>query len=184
MLSLGEITPDLGPRPSRTRAVLVSFALHLLVDLVIVPERLPAALKAILFARPSHAAALSGAAAAPAPPPTPVRTQPAPDALRQPSIPLKFAYVKVPNDDAPARNPTAPLFSDRDRRARQEVPTPSDAKRFSIDPHSEGDSIDRVRPDPSRPEGPESPERRVRRAAAGGTVRAGDCSVGRADGTP
>src|SRR5262245_60551796 len=83
--------------------------------------------------------------------------QPKPPKPPESRIPLKFAYVKVPNDTATAPNKTAPLLSDRDRHARQEVPTPSDARLFTRDPHSEGQSIDRVRPDPTLKEGPDAP---------------------------
>jgi TonB family protein len=72
-------------------------------------------------------------------------------------MPVKFAYVKVPNDTPTTPNPHAALLSDRDRRARQEVPTPPDATQFTRDPHSVGDSIDRVRPDPTLAEGPDAP---------------------------
>src|SRR5262249_11469649 len=85
--------------------------------------------------------------------------------LKQPDtkkIPLKFAYVSVPHDQTVASNPNAPLASDKSRKARQEKPTPLDAKRFSIDPHSEGTSIDRVKPDPSRPQGREDVEAQSR----------------------
>jgi hypothetical protein len=71
-------------------------------------------------------------------------------------MPLKFAYVKVPDDTASKKNPNAPLLSDKDRRARQETQTPSDARQFTVDPHSKGDTIDRVRPDPTIPEGPDA----------------------------
>src|SRR5206468_131485 len=54
---------------------------------------------------------------------------------------------------------------------------PREARRFSIDPHSEGTSIDRVKPDPNRPEGREDMERASHAAkghpdGAGGGVRA------------
>jgi len=94
-------------------------------------------------------------------------------------IPLKFAYVNVPNDLATAKNPNARLLSDKNRRARQEVQTPNDARRFSSDPHSEGTSIERVKPDPSRPEGREDVEPRQR--APRGAPSAG--ATGTAAGT-
>jgi TonB family protein len=75
---------------------------------------------------------------------------------RESRVPLKFAYVRVPDDLTSEKNPQAPLLSDKDRHARQEVPTPPDASRFTRDPHAEGNSRDRIRIDPSRPEGPDS----------------------------
>lgn len=165
-LSLQEPAAQPAPRLTRVEAVLVSLALHLLTLLLvlILPKSLPESVLAFFRSRPPSAAA--GAAAEPA------SAQTLPERADQPKIPLKFAYVKVPNDTATARNPTAPLLSDKNRRARQEVPTPRDVREFSIDPHSRGDSIDRVRPDPSVPEGPESVEPAPRPADTAGTAQA------------
>jgi len=154
-LSLEEPTPPPARRLTRTEALVLSFILHLLIVLLLaidLTSHLPPVLVAWLAPRP----------------PAPSESLP-PDAeareaaqrarpLEQPKIPLKFAYVKVPNDTSVDKNPAARLLSDKNRKARQEAPTPPDAKRFSFDPHSVGDSIDRVRPDPNRPEGPESPD--------------------------
>jgi TonB family protein len=165
-LSLNEPAPAPARRLSRAEGVLVSFGLHLLVFLLILflPKSLPESVLALFRGRPSNP---SEALAATADEPNPRRP------LDRPKIPLKFAYVKVPNDTASPRNETAPLLSDKNRRARQEVPTPPDLKRFSIDPHSRGDSIDRVRPDPSVPEGPETPEPARKPVEAAGTGRGG-----------
>ena len=56
---------------------------------------------------------------------------------------LQFTFVDLPDDRPVKENPRARLLSDRSRVARQSVPTPPDATRFSADPHSEGNSPDR-----------------------------------------
>src|SRR6266436_4200503 len=162
VLSLLQPEPPPPRRLTRTEALLLSFALHLLVLLLalFLPQHLPAPLLAFLAARPPRSEiepdasavnqARAGTASAPAEPKRP---------LAQPQIPLTFAYVRLPHDTASAKkNPKAPLLSDKNRQARQPVPTPPKVTQFSIDPHAEGNSIERVEPDPSRPEGPESPK--------------------------
>ena len=155
-LSLQEPASPPVVRPTRAEAVMISLAAHLLLFLLFVaaPDRLPEAIRRLLQ---GHAVpARPPATLADADPMKPAETSKAAPAPKENRIPLKFAYVRVPNDVPSPKNPDAPLFSDKDRRARQEVPTPPDALRFTIDPHAEGNSRDRVRPDPSRPEGPET----------------------------
>ena len=153
-LSLQEPGPPPALRPTRAEAVMISVAAHLLLLLlfIVVPDRLPVALRRLLEGSTARATPLAKAA-------TPANGAAAPEAaprrIPENKIPLKFAYVRVPDDVPSPKNPDARLFSDKDRRARQEVPTPPDARRFSLDPHAEGNSRERVRPDPSRPEGPE-----------------------------
>ena len=53
---------------------------------------------------------------------------------------LQFTFVDVPDDEPVTANPQARLLSDKDRVARQSVPTPPDATQFSTDPHSVGNS--------------------------------------------
>ncbi len=156
---LQEAPPPQGPRLGPTEWQLVSAALHLLTFFLIfyAPAHLPPRLRALF--EPAPPPAVPVAAVSERPLVQPARPQ---SKLRQPpapKIPLGFAYVKVPNDTAsPQRNPNASLMSDKNRQARQEVPTPPDARKFSIDPHSEGNTETRVRPDPRLAEGPESPE--------------------------
>ena len=162
-LSLQEPAPLPGRRLTRTEALLLSLGVHALLLLLLgadIVSHLPPALAAWLAPRPSSEAALRELAAQAA------RAQ-APTPLEQPKIPLKFAYVKIPNDVASDKNPAARLLSDKNRRARQEVPTPPDAKKFSLDPHSVGDVITREKPDPSRPEGRDTPEPPPPRPAGG-----------------
>jgi TonB family protein len=170
-LSLDEPVPEPSARLSRSDAVLISLGLHLAVLLLalFLPRHLPESILAFFRARP---APVTVAQMRPVPPRA---TREAP--LRQPRMPLQFTYVKVPNDTASAPNPDARLFSDKNRRARQEMPTPPEARRFSRDPHSVGDSIDRVKPDANRPAGPESPETPPPRAGGG----RGGPSAGTAD---
>lgn len=156
---LQEAPEPRGPRLGPTEWQLVSAALHLLVFFLIfyVPAHLPPRLRALLEPAPPPAVPVAVAGEHPLVQPPRPQTK-----LRQPpapKIPLGFAYVKVPNDTAsPQRNPDAPLMSDKNRQARQEVPTPPEVRKFSIDPHSAGNTETRVRPDPRLAEGPESPE--------------------------
>jgi TonB family protein len=158
-LSLNDPVEKPAFKIGRSEAVLVSVGLHLLILLLFLfgpgaaSRLLPASILAFLTRRPATAQAAPDAFAAGAP---------APKSLDTSKIPLKFAYVSVPNDVESKRNPKAPLVSDKNRRARQEMPTPPDAKRFTIDPHSEGTSIDRVKPDPNRPVGREDVEAQSR----------------------
>ena len=125
------------------------------------PHHLPESILAFFRARPAPVPVAVAEIR-----PAPSRVTPEPP-IRQPRIPVRFAYVKVPHDTESAPNPGALLFSDKNRRARQEVPTPPDAKLFSRDPHSVGDSIERVKPDPNKPVGPESVESERQRAGGG-----------------
>ena len=147
-LSLREQPEAPAPRLTRAEALFVSLGVHLLILLLslYLPGWLPDSVLAFLSARPARSAAAEALDAANR------------EAAKPPPIPLKFAYVKIPDDTGIEANPRARLASDLTRLARQEVPTPPDAQRLSNDPHSEGDTIDRVVPDPARPEGPESPE--------------------------
>ncbi len=155
-LSLEEPAPLPSRRLTTAEAIILSVALHVLLFLLVLyfPAHLPGPLEALFGVRavPADVAALQSEAEA--------SKDAASAAARkeESKIPLKFVYVKVPNDGAVKENKEARLLSDKTRKARQEIPTPQYAKQFSLDPHSVGDTIDRVRPDPSRPEGPESPE--------------------------
>jgi TonB family protein len=179
LLSLNGPRSERVPRMTRTDALVISVALHLLLLLfvTVVPEHLPESLRALIA--PGPATQTPGQAASSSAEPRRPESQP----LNQPKIPLKFAYVKIPNDTAAPKNPSSPLLSDKNRRARQEMPTPKDTRLFSIDPHSQGDSLDRVKPDPSRPEGPESPDLPEPRPAGGnGGAAAGSASARSAKG--
>ncbi len=181
VLSLQEPSPEPSPKVTRTDAVVLSFGLHLVALLLylFLPRYLPPSILALFRSRPAPIAALR---------PEPALTQPAPRSkqtpLRAPRIPLKFAYVKIPNDVSSPKNPASPLLSDKNRRARQEVPTPANAKLFSIDPHSEGQSLDRVKPDPSRPEGRDSPDLPKPRPSGGAEGIAGGTAESRSAGNP
>jgi TonB family protein len=152
-LSLQEPAAQPAARLNRAEAVLVSMALHLLAGLLLVflPGWLPGPLLSFFRSRPLRAEIAAW-------PATPAPGAAASAPKKDSRIPLKFAYVKVPEDRSVPPDRSAPLLSDKSRRARQEVPTPPEARLFSRDPHSEGNTIDRVRPDPSRPEGIDSPE--------------------------
>ena len=144
-------------RPSVTRieAHVFSVGLHLLLLLLVLylPGALPPAVAAFFRAAPRPLTPPQESATPATPVPRPAQPL---------QIPLTYASVdlsvRVPNDHAVKENPNAPILSNRNRQARQEMPTPSDAQRLSIDPHSEGDTIHRVKPDPDRPEGPEVAE--------------------------
>ena len=176
-LSLNEPVERPTLKVGRSEAVLLSIGLHLLVLLLVLFGPLAAARilpqSVITFLSPRVPAArtepLTTLTSAPAPTPKQPDTR---------KIPLKFAYVSVPHDEASRKNPNAPLLSDKDRRARQEMPTPPDARRFSIDPHSEGTSIDRVKPDPSRPQGREDVEAQSRARHGSSSTGAGATGTG------
>ena len=155
----GDQEPAPGAQLTRTESLLVSVGAHLLLLLllIVLPKFLPESLQAFLYGVPAPPPAASEPTAIAL---DPRATQDDPD-LPEASverIPLQFAYVKLPADESVAENKDAPLLSDRNRQARQEVPTPEDATSFTIDPHSEGDTVTREIPDPSRPEGIESVE--------------------------
>jgi TonB family protein len=141
-------------RLSRTEAVVASVAIHALVLFLLfwLPDNLPEPIRRFLEPRPMTTVAQVVPALAEA-----QLTQPHSVPPKPPRIPLKFAYVKVPNDTATGPNPNARLLSDKNRHARQEVPTPPDARKFTSDPHSKGDTIDRVKPDPRLAKGPDMP---------------------------
>ena len=81
---------------------------------------------------------------------------------------LQFTFVDLPDDQGVSENPRAQLLSDKTRVARQSVPTPPDATRFSSDPHAEGNSpIRQVMRPPGAPTTPTPP-------SAGGNTRGQD----------
>lgn len=173
LLSLEGGAPPSVTRPTFAEAVMASVIVHLLLVLLFVysPDRLPERIRRLLGLTPVAATAestLSPEARAAAEAEKAEKERRA----KESRIPLKFAYVRVPDDLNSEKNPQAPLLSDKDRHARQEVPTPSDASRFTRDPHAEGNSRDRIRIDPNRPEGPDSvdpvpPPAGARRAGGG-----------------
>src|SRR5262245_19806581 len=136
-LSLDREPEAKGPRFGRTEAILASIGIHVLILLMLLwlPDRLPESIRRFLEPKPVDVAArvIPGAEDR-------MLTQPEPPRKKPDRMPLKFAYVKVPNDTPSPKNPDAHLLSDKDRRARQEMPTPTDAKLLSRDPHSVGDS--------------------------------------------
>ena len=162
ILSLNEPSPAPARRVSRAEAIGASMLVHVLLLLLFMrgvdglPEPLARWLRAHA-ARPPAAAA-----AAPATPEEAARQAQEKAKEKEkpiPPIPLKFSYVKVPEDAEPRRNPDASRLSDRDRIARQEVPTPPDASQFTRDPHAQGDTRDKVRPDPRIKAGRDTPDR-------------------------
>ncbi len=164
-LDPGDPEPAPGAQVTRTEAIVISLGVHLalLLMLLFLPAVLPDSLRDFFLGVPAPPPA-----AATSVPPLEV---PEPPPASTAEIPLRFAYVKLPDDQPSAENPDARLLSDRNRRARQEVPTPPDITRFTLDPHSEGDSINREIPDPTLPEGSDDPDRTEkppRVAAAGG----------------
>lgn len=153
-LSLNETPAPRTARLTRAEAIGLSVVAHLLLLLLFLEgdRMLPESLRRWLAAQPARVAAARPVETVP--PLQPVTTKPKPPETRK--MPVTFAYVKVPDDTGAKKNPMAPLLSDKDRQARQETPTPPDARLLSTDPHSKGDTIDRVRPDPNVPEGPDS----------------------------
>src|SRR5712671_587341 len=143
-LSLEREPEPRAPLFGKTEAIAASIAIHVFIILMMfwLPSHLPERLRLLLEPKPVVVAERN--------PEETLKeslTQPhGPEKKKAPRIPLKFAYVKVPNDTPAPKNPDAHLLSDKDRRARQEMPTPPDARQFSRDPHSQGDSIDRVKP--------------------------------------
>lgn len=153
-LSLNEVPAPRAPRITRSEAIGLSILLHVLILLLLIEgdRVLPDSLRQWLAAHPMVTAAVRPAPD-PAHPETADPKAPVPPASRR--MPVKFAYVKIPDDTSTQKNPLALLLSDKDRHARQEQPTPPDARQLSTDPHSKGDTIDRVRPDPNVPQGPD-----------------------------
>ncbi len=151
---------------NRAEAVLLSVSIHLLILLIflfapgVVSRILPQSILALLRARPR----VDDFRDAPSP------AVPSVKGIKpeSPKIPLHFAYVRTPDDNAVEKNPRARLLSDKTRQARQEVPTPPRVKEISVDPHSTGDTIDRVRPDPRIAAGRDSLEPARPRAAERG----------------
>ena len=157
----GDPEPAPGAQLTRTESMLVSIGVHLLLLLLLVllPRYLPDSLQAFLFGVPAPLPVAVDPAAI-APDSLAAHDDPKPPEASVDRIPLEFAYVKLPVDEPVAENKDAPLLSDKNRRARQEVPTPENATSFTIDPHSEGDAITREIPDPSLAEGIDSVEER------------------------
>lgn len=157
-LSLNESPAPRAPRVTRSEAIGLSLLLHALILLLFVQgdRVIPETLRRWLALQDSRPAT---------PPSTMV---PSPDAATEPALvqprpqprkmPVMFTYVRIPDDSGKERNPQGQLMSDRDRLARQELRTPADARRLSLDPHSIGDSVNRERPNPNITEGPDTDE--------------------------
>jgi len=152
ILSLNEPPQVPARRLSRAEAIGASMVLHVLVLLLFLRglEGLPEPIARWLSAHAAHPPASEAAQNV-----TPLPTPATPDEKKQEEerkkaepIPLKFAYVKIPEEAQPQKSEDATHFSDRDRTARQPEPTPPDATRFTRDPHAEGDTRERVVPDP------------------------------------
>ena len=115
-LSLEEPVEQPVVRVSRAGGVLLSLGTHLLVLLFFLfapgmaSRILPESVLAFPRARPPIVTAQE------IPPTTapPLKTQ-SPESRK---IPLQFAYVRTPDDNAVEKNPQARLLSDRSRRAR------------------------------------------------------------------
>jgi outer membrane biosynthesis protein TonB len=198
-LSLEREPEPRAPLFGKTEAIVASIAIHIFIFLMLfwLPSHLPERLRVLLESKPVVVAETNPDAAA-----KEILTQPhGPEKKPPPRIPLKFTYVKIPNDTPAPKNPDARLLSDKDRRARQEMPTPPDARQFSRDPHSQGDSIDRVKPDPrlakgpdmpkpappAAPKGPDTPstgQSEGRDAGAGEKAESEDAHIARAQGPP
>jgi TonB family protein len=171
-LSLLEPEPPAPRRLTRAEALILSVAVHVLGALliVVVPRHLPPSVLSWLVSHPPPAIdetqravetarlkeppiPLKFAYRRPLPqqaPPRRAETAPARPPARLPDQSPFGTFVKVPDRTPAEKNPNAPYLSDLDRRARQEVPTPTDA-RASINPHGEGNTEQLVRPDPTRP---------------------------------
>jgi TonB family protein len=164
-LSLEEPIERPVARVSRAGGVLISLGAHLLALLLflfapgVAVRLLPEPVLDALRSRPPIVTE-SEVKATPVPPLKP----PSPKSQR---VPLQFAYVRTPDDNEVDKNPQARLLSDKSRRARQEVQTPPNIKDLSRDPHSKGDTLDQVRPDPRIAEGRDSLERAQPRGGAG-----------------
>jgi len=177
-LSLNEPVEPPTLKVGRSEAVLVSIGFHLTLLLLVLfgpalaTRILPQSI--ITFLSPRLPEERIAALATPAGAPAPEAKQPDPR-----RIPLKFTYVSVPHDEATGKNPNARLMSDKNRKARQEMPTPPDTRKFSVDPHSEGTSIDRVKPDPSRPKGREDVEAQSRARHGSSSAGGGGTGTGK-----
>src|SRR6266702_4669339 len=128
ILSLSEPVESPTLKVGRSEAVLVSIGLHLALLLLVVFG--PVVATRILPQSILEFLAPRAPATRTAPPTTLAGAQaPAPKQPDTRKIPLKFAYVSVPHDEAVRENPNARLQSDKSRRARQEIQTPADARR-------------------------------------------------------
>lgn len=158
-LSLQEPPEAPTRRLTRAEAIGLSVVFHVLVLILMIRgvEGLPAPLQALLRAvlPPPRPPAEETAVATALEAEKEKTVQPHPET---PKIPVQFAYVKIPEESKQEKNPHAALLSDRDRKARQEVPTPPKEKALSRDPHSKGDARDRVIPDPRIKEGKDQPQ--------------------------
>jgi len=212
-LSILEPEPPVSRRLTRTEALLLSLAVHVLGALLIfvVPRHLPPSVLAWLGPRPRAAdersleaermarqheppIPLKFAYRRPSPrPATPKRTESAqarPPAKLPDQNPFG-TYVKVPDRTPTEKNPNAPYLSDLNRQARQEVETPPDARQ-SINPHGEGNTDQLVRPDPNLPkseleQGPAASEAGKEAALAKGQpsgVKDQEASVAQPGGGP
>ena len=169
LLSLEEPVEQPVARVSRAAGVLISLGAHLLVLLLflfapgVADRLLPETILDSLRSRPPVVTERDvPPSATPAIPVPPVKPQ-TPESRK---IPLQFAYVRTPDDNVVEKNPDARLISRLSRRARQEVPTPPQVKNFSLDPHSQGNTLDQVRPDPRLAKGRDSVEPAQRKGDA------------------
>lgn len=158
ILSLNEPPQAPSRRLSRAEAIGLSMVVHVLLLLLFLRgvEGLPGPLARWVKAHAARPPAPEATA-----PVAPAQATPAEKDRKKPpeeqKIPLRFAYIKVP--DRAQQAPRDPrTFSDRDRAVRQPVPTPPDAKQLTKNPHAEGDTRERVVPDPRIRKGKEQPE--------------------------
>ena len=105
-LSLKQPRPLAARRLTRAEGILLSLLLHVLLFLLVLylPGHLPASVISFFRPRPPGPAAASAAEVAASP------ALSSDHPLEKPKIPLKFAYVKVPEDRAVEKNPTSPYF--------------------------------------------------------------------------
>jgi TonB C terminal len=197
-LSLEREPEPRAPLFGKTEAIAASIAIHIFIILMMLwlPSHLPERLRLLLEPKPVVVAERTSEETL-----KENLSQPHAPPKKEPHIPLKFAYVKIPNDTPAPKNPDAHLLSDKDRRARQEMPTPPDVRQFSRDPHSQGDSIDRVKPDPrlakghdmpkppapAAPKGPDTPsagQSTGQDAGAGEKAESEEAHIARAQGPP
>ena len=178
-LSLEREPEPRAPLFGKTEAIVASITIHVLIFFMMfwLPSHLPERLRVLLESKPVVVAEATSEGL-----PKESLTQPHAADKKPPRIPLKFTYVKIPNDTPAPKNPDAHLLSDKDRRARQEMPTPPDARQFSRDPHSQGDSIDRAKPDPRLAKGQDMPKPPAPAAPKGPDTRSAGQSEGRDSG--